>query len=413
MQRAGKLVIAVNRIAGGPAASVKGVPLLNPSAVLRVLGNGDSPSPSENGAPDETCLAIAATFVKDAIASRDTSTRLLASSIRFGGAGGPAAPPAALPTAAACHSACCRAVLCSCCRWGRLPTRGGGGGAAAGAAFLSWEPLLESRAYMYALQLVVVLNCILAIWEYAPPSAVPAFAWWPGAVEAVCLAVYVADICMTLSEHGWRHYIDKRWDAVFALCTAAALVDWLLFYAAGLHAAAMFRFSRALRPLLGISKRHSLRVLLASLFWTIPRMADVFALLAIALCFFGAAGLQLFNSDSVPGYAAAVGDTFEDLPRAVLAIFVLQTTENYPNVANPAISARPAVATIYFVSAIFTLIWIIVPLTLAIVYGRYKGVHRELLRAKKIKQYVSLVWAFQALMGGDGDAMLDAATFAR
>lgn len=201
-------------------------------------------------------------------------------------------------------------------------------------------------------------------------------------------------------------------------------------------------------------------------------MADISLLLLLALMFYATLGLHLFNRQQVPGYSPH-DDNFNDWLNSVLgacagnstgvehaaacarsvrhrmichscpllsmpaAMFVLSTTENYPNVANQAYRHRPVVAAIFFVSALFVILWLLLPLILATVYDHYKvrraasatpvmhgwcrcamrlcrshlhppiphsapsgllvlqDVHARMVRAKRVKQYVSLVFAYQ------------------
>lgn len=48
------------------------------------------------------------------------------------------------------------------------------------------------------------------------------------------------------------------------------------------------------------------------------------------------------------------------------------------------------------------MLWLVLPLILAIVYDHYKDVHKNMVRAKRVKQYLSLIFAYQTIMGGDG-----------
>jgi len=86
-----------------------------------------------------------------------------------------------------------------------------------------------------------------------------------------------------------------------AVITALALFDWLLYYPGGLLQ--MWRFSRPLRPLLGVSKVKSHNGCLRLFLWTIPALVDMSLLLFIAIFFYATLGVQLFNSRQVPDYS--------------------------------------------------------------------------------------------------------------
>lgn len=268
-----------------PSVSSKGVPLLQSDALLTILtGRGeDEDQPSESSRQPN--VALAARFVSDALAGRSPNTRLAST---MGVSGAPVHMDSPL------------------------------------------ERFIHHWAYGCVLQLIVTLHCILAFFEANPPAtAAPSFSWHVGACEAVCIAAYCIDVTCVFWAMGWRHFLDKRWQGVFAVITALALFDWLLYYPGGLLQ--MWRFSRPLRPLLGVSKVKSLRRLLASILWTIPALVDMSLLLFIAIFFYATLGVQLFNSRQVPDYSLG-NDNFDDWTSAALAIYILTTTENYPNV---------------------------------------------------------------------------------
>lgn len=276
----------------GPAMAVssKGVPLVSAGIMSGFLGKStrsllDKASPEPSG-PTPESVELAVHFVRDALTGRSPNTRLARAA---GVVGASTSPPAS------------RA-----------------------------ETIVRHRAYRVALQVVALLHCILAFFEDFPPSpSTPPASWIVGALEAACIAAYCADQALVLWALGWRHYADKRWDGVFGAVTVLALLDWILYYPVALRG--MFRFSRPLRPVFGIAKRSGLRRLLSSMIWTVPALLDVSLLLGVAVCFFSVLGMQLFNRGQVAGYSPS-NDHFDDWISSVLAIYVLTTTENYPNV---------------------------------------------------------------------------------
>ncbi|CAE7750155.1 TPCN2, partial [Symbiodinium sp. KB8] len=267
--------------------------------------------------------------------------------------------------------------------------------------------ILRSMTYKVILCSVILLQAVLIIWEHNPPFDSLPFSWKWGALEMFCIAVYVTDIVLLTVAFGWRHFKDKKWDSVFALLTFMAVLDWFLYYAGGLHE--VFRFSRPFRPILLISKLPGLRRLAASIFHTFFVIFDIAVLFAITVAFFGLLGVALFNDDHVDGYALD-NDNFNNFPDAALAIYILTTTENFPDVMMPALHDRPVLGLLFFVVALFIFLWLLLPLLLAIVYDRYKDSNQRRLRASRVKQYVV---AFQHLNGGDGNGTIDLGTFSQ
>lgn len=367
--------------------SSKGVPLLRARFVTNAVGNIVKDEVGQHGGdgaggdgatramPSDGKFEVAARFVRDALAGRSPNTRL-AAAVGLGGGSG-AGADGGLERLRARHRRC------------RL------------------EDFVFSRWNKWLLQLLIIFHCVLSAFEHIPPStnpSMPPFQWWVGAVEVVLLCVYTLDQLLIFREFGLRYFRDKKWEAVFAITTICLWADWALYYPIGLRY--MFRFARPFRPLLGIAKRKSLRRLLASILLTIPHVLDVSLLLFLLFAFFGSAGSQLFNDEQVPGYSQG-DDNFNSWASAALAMFELQTTENYPNVASLSYLKRPAAAGVFFVIALFVMLWVITPLILAKVYNHYIDVHKALVKKKRVKQYASLVFAYQVLQpGGDGDGEL-------
>ena len=315
---------ALPGVGSDTTVSAKGVPIVSQGVMSGFLGVSSSSAvdkPGSSLAPEAVDLAVQ--FVRDALTGRNPNTRLARAA---GVAGAAASPPAS-----------------------RL------------------ELLLRHRAYRALLVATSLIHCLLAFFENIPPSAAtPPFSWAVGACEAACIAVYCIDQAIVLWALGYRYYLDKRWEAAFGAVTVLCLLDWLLYYPGALRG--MFRFSRPLRPLLGIAKRTSLRRLLSSMVWTIPALVDVSLLLGVTICFFAVLGMQLFNRcegggvmscgapftrmscvvcrGQVAGYSTA-NDHFDDWISSSLAIYVLSTTENYPNVGEGAASARHAGAHVW------------------------------------------------------------------
>jgi Ion transport protein len=274
--------------------------------------------------PDEARLETAARFVRDAIQGRNPNIRLAAASGLAGAAGssgsskgynrrgrksfigGPSgSAQKLLPSDEDDEStSCCMRLLCAC-----FPC-------------FSWslEDLLLSHFWKWTLQIIIVCHCVLSAFEYIPPSTqTPPFQWWPGIVELCFLIVYTFDQLAIMKAFGLHHYKDKRWEAVGLIVVVALWIDWTLFYPAALHW--LFRFARPFRPLLGLSKRKSLRRLLATILRTVPPMIDISGLLFVMLFFFGTVGLQLFNDEQCPGYHKN-DDNFNTWYSSSLAIYV-------------------------------------------------------------------------------------------
>lgn len=120
---------------------------------------------------------------------------------------------------------------------------------------------------------------------------------------------------------------------------------------------------------------------------------------------------QFFASSQVPGYNAT-DDDFDHIGQAFLSLYVLVTTENFPQVMYPALVSRPYIATVFFVSFLFVVLWIILPLTLAIVLDFYNEQHTSDVLKRHVKQRDALLAAFMVIQD-DLDQPMTSNTFHR
>lgn len=265
---------------------------------------------------------------------------------------------------------------------------------------------------IYWIQFICLIYCILAFFEYVPGTNSNDFMWQVGLVEGIILFFLCSDIAYTYSKLGPDVFSEKRWEQVFSCIVAASVLDWLIFYCGGTVTRSMWRFSRPLRPFLALSQLPQQRRLIVAIFKTIPYVANISGFLLILVLFFGLLGLQLFNREQVTGYDP-FNDNFEDAAASILSMFVLSTTENFPSVMYPSITARPFIGIPVFLAGVVILLWLIFPLVQAIVFEEFKDVKKILNAETLAKCHASLIIAYQTLMGGDGDAQLSKAAFAK
>ncbi|CAM9770507.1 unnamed protein product [Choristocarpus tenellus] len=91
----------------------------------------------------------------------------------------------------------------------------------------------------------------------------------------------------------------------------------------------------------------------------------------------------------VDGYEAD-SDNFDTYGAALLSLFVLITEENFPMVADPSFSQRPAVAFPFFLSFLIIFLVFILPLVLGIVLDAYEAQHVLQQQLSRIKVQCAL-----------------------
>ena len=189
-------------------------------------------------------------------------------------------------------------------------------------------------------------------------------------------------------------YRANLWENVVLVVLLWNLADWIVFY--GVGKTQYFRWSNALRPFLLVAKIPSVRDQLTAVYRTLLSMVQITALFTLVIVFYAVVGTQLFNDGEVTGYSRD-NDNFNSFGAASLSIFMLQTTENFPDILYPALKTRPVAALVFFLSALFFFLWLILPLFLAIVFRHYLYAHKRSGRRGRALAYLSLVAAYKTL----------------
>ena len=125
---------------------------------------------------------------------------------------------------------------------------------------------------------------------------------------------------------------------------------------------------------------------------SVPKAVEVFVLFGVTIIFYSVLGQVLFKGDYIfttdpNGYANATNSTvgvddeftgsFDSFSRAALAMFVLSTTENYPMIMYPARDTKPITGTIFFMSYIMIMVYIILALFQAALYKTWSEEVRQ------------------------------------
>ena len=151
-----------------------------------------------------------------------------------------------------------------------------------------------------------------------------------------------------------------------------------------------YRYTVALRPLLGIEYFPVLRRRLKGTVATIYRARAVLLLLLFHIIFFTTLGLQMFHG--TPEGAAHFA-TFLD---SMVSLIVLLTTCNSPSIMMPAF-AKNRLYAIYFISFIVIGLFLLLNLVLAIVYREHKENVVVELKSASTRRYNAMRKAFVAL----------------
>jgi hypothetical protein len=203
-----------------------------------------------------------------------------------------------------------------------------------------------------------------------------------------------------------------RWLLGFTCLTVAQL---FLFCSEIFHPTASslaIRLGQSLRPYVLISQLPIQRRVLANVVRTIWHMRDALLTASILLCFFAVLCVSVFNSEQVPSGYSPENDNFDAFAPALLSLFVLVTTENYPFVADPAYQARPWLG--YPIFSLFILIFLLVilPLLLSSALDGYVEQHGAGYQRFRSKARKALIAAYY-IMDDEGRKGISCEQFVR
>ena len=334
----------------------------------------------------------------------------------------------------------------------------------AAARIAKWQ---RTRAYAFFLNACLLLNLVLVFYE--PTTRYSRFS--VNARTRTLVAelgftfAFVAAASLDLARLGWERYRAKRWRFVFAACALFLFLDALVAltavrsfakkgnelnlggFVAGLsgdgrfttsavgnetrdassarhalrvtrHAWLLARPTRCLRPLPVIAHFRPTRRLVASAAKSLSRLRSTVRLIGVLILAWATLGVQLYQG------AYDVEDVddrgnFDNAFDGAVAMTVLLTTENFPDVMRPALGfvatrvngvPKPVTAC-FFVSFIVLGVWLGMSLWTSVIFETYKQQHRNKVRGARAREQKALIAAYSVLRDAPANERLDAETW--
>ena len=219
--------------------------------------------------------------------------------------------------------------------------------------------------------------------------------------DAGLLLLLAADVVLGAFVHGPRAFFLSQQSVpagrAYAFCIGALLAA---------RVAAPFNVLVPLRPALLVMRSEAMRDMFATIGRTLPKAVDVLLLLFCLLALYAGVGCVLFRHEYASVVASADGmsshGNFDHFASAFLTLFVLTTTENYPAVMMPTLnSGNPqthVTGPTFFISFLVLVVFVLLPLLLAVVYDEWKGSHRATAMVRLANRYQALIAAFHVLL---------------
>lgn len=209
--------------------------------------------------------------------------------------------------------------------------------------------LVDGRSFQYTVVAVIVLNGILlgaATYERElGPALAPVLM-----ADRVCVAVFVVELTLRIYARP-RAFFAGPWNWFDLVVVGAALVP----ASSGL---AVLRLLRPLRLLRMINVVPQMRGVVSAMFRAVPGLSTVIGLLFVVMYTAAVLGELLFH-EVAPRY-------FGDLGTTLYTLFMLLTTENWPDISDAVIPHAPQ-AWIFFVVYIVVTAFIVLNLIIGVI----------------------------------------------
>ncbi len=251
--------------------------------------------------------------------------------------------------------------------------------------------LYRSSLFQMFLKVVTFFHCALIIFEGNPytrhirtPTTI---------FEIVFVLVYMLDLWAGMVEERVVRYLSDRWHACYALTVLAICLDIVVSLAA---TETELDVLRLLRPLLFLFKTKTLLSPFITMIGIVPRVLRVLVLAAVLVGVYSVVGMAIFRGVYIDPY-----QNFNNVAWGGLALGVLLSTENFPDILLPGMYDQPVNAAFFFVSFIAIGVWIYMSLLIAVIFDEYKKGHEEYVIARRVDEQQALLLAFSLLNSED------------
>ena len=162
-------------------------------------------------------------------------------------------------------------------------------------------------------------------------------------------------------------YFRDGWNA-FDLLTISFLIVSLVVFPSVASYGVLIISARLLRLLRGLATVEELRLILSTLFRTIPSMLHIAGLLGIVIYVYVLFGFKTFGENDPERWGTLGG--------SVLSLFQVVTMDDWGNIMRPVVELQP-LAWVYFVSFIVISAYVVANLLIAVVIGNLDNARQD------------------------------------
>lgn len=230
--------------------------------------------------------------------------------------------------------------------------------------------LVDSDPFNLAIAGVIVVNAIVLGLETFP-TVMASYADQLILANNICYGIFVVELVLRFASYGRRpqDFFTSGWNVFDLIIIGGVWIPGVRENATLLRLLRLGRIARLLRFL------PDARVLIATVWRSIPPLMSIVVLTLLILFIYGMVGWALFGE--------ALPASWGTVTRAMLTLFILLTLENFPTYLEEALTVTPW-ATVYFVSYVLVAAFVIFNLLIGIIIGSMESAReREALREAK------------------------------
>lgn len=213
------------------------------------------------------------------------------------------------------------------------------------------------------------------------------------AVSATAVGFFCADCALKIHYMTFKTFIFKRWNYIQVGFIVLFAVD-LILYITG-----TFQPFRCLRPWMVLCRERELRRVFQAISAMTWKLLVVLGYTCVFILMFACIGVRLFadvyQSQCDTGGVDYNG-AFDDPVIAFIRMFVLVTTENYPDIMMPAYNHNKA-SFVFFALFLVIGVFYILPMLLAVVMDSYLSATGKQVKKDRKKERKKLIEAFNFL----------------
>ena len=230
------------------------------------------------------------------------------------------------------------------------------------------DRIVNAPAFGYSIVVLIIASAIVqAIITAADVSEFHQI--WMGLLLVLMMFMLVLEVLLKIIAEAPRidRYFRDGWN-VFDFLVISFLIASMLVFPAATPNALLFVLVRLLRLLEGFATIQAMRVILSTLFRTIPRMAHVVILLGVIIHMYAISGHNLFGESDEEHWGT--------LGVSVLSLFQVVTLDGWSDIMKPSLEFSPY-SWIYFVTFVIAAVFIGANLFVAVVVNGMEQAERD------------------------------------